>query len=61
MLVGFTNDSKMVEIETTYLIGVTIAMLTWTIGFQFKLWNKLCKVARVVRRIHPEEAELERL
>lgn len=51
----------MVEIETTYLIGVTIAMLSWMLGFQFKLWTKLCKVARVVRRTHPKEAELEKL
>ena len=52
---------KMVEIDSTYLIGLTVAMLTWMIGFQFKLWNKLCKVARVVRRIHPTEAGLEGL
>jgi len=51
----------MVEIDSTYLIGLTIAMLSWMIGFQFKLWTKLCKVARVVRRIHPNEAELEKL
>ena len=51
----------MVEIDPTYIIGIAIALQIWVLGNQRRIWHKLCKLARVVKRVHPTECEAEEL
>ena len=50
-----------VAIDVNYILALVVGFLGWVVAFQQKMWKKLCKMARVIKRSHPKESELEGL